>query len=263
MIARLATVIAHRGASADACENSLAALHLAAVQGATCVEIDVQISRDGVPFLHHDERLGRIVEGDERLCELDARELSRRRLRDASGAPSDATLPTLADALDVVLGCKLVLNLEIKPAHGLEARTVEAICSLLACCWPSAARIVLSSFDEGVLDAAKYWLPELPRALITDAVPDDWPARLAALDCRNLHIAEHSFDPRHAADVQSAGHGLYCYTVNEIPRARALLQAGVDGIFTDVPARMLPLVQSFGRQTGRFVGRDRLQNLDP
>ena len=61
--AKLATVIAHRGASGDAPENTIAALALAADHGATCVEIDVSISSDKIPFVHHDDTLDRCTNG--------------------------------------------------------------------------------------------------------------------------------------------------------------------------------------------------------
>ena len=237
--APLAAVIAHRGASGDAPENTLGAIRLAAEQGARCIEIDVSISRDDVPFVHHDDTLDRCTDGRGPLAGHDAAELDRlvadRGLSDWRGEP----LPRLAAAIELCVELGLGMNLEIKPAPGLEARTARAVCPLVERAWPARLPFVFSSFAPAALDATRALLPEAARALLVDAVPADWRARLERHGCRNLHCEGTRLAADTAAAVRDAGAGLYCYTVNDVERARALLGIGVHGVFTDHPGRLL------------------------
>lgn len=235
----LAPVIAHRGASADAPENTLGAIRLAADQGARCIEIDVSISRDDVPFVHHDATLDRCTNGAGRLCDHDAAALDR--LSAANGHPAwqGESLPRLTAVVELCRERQLGLNLEIKPVAGLERRTATAICAALSTQWPEDLPFVFSSFSTEALDAARACWPDAARALLVGPVPDDWEARLVRHACRNLHCAGSGLTAEIARPLITAGVGLYCYTVNDAARARELLAMGVHGVFTDHPGALL------------------------
>ncbi len=245
--ALLAPIIAHRGASGDAPENTLAALSLAADHGASCVEIDVSISADGIPFVHHDNKLDRCTTGQGFLCEHSAAELD---LLDASkGMPGfeGEPLPRLEAVFDLLEARGLGLNLEIKPREGLEAPTVDAIGALVERRWPSHLPLVISSFSRSSLALSRERIPDIPRALLVGAIPDDWQALVETYGCRNIHCDGSSLTPEQARELRLAGLGIYCYTVNEPELAARLL--GIDketgaqgdtataahGIFTDYP----------------------------
>jgi glycerophosphoryl diester phosphodiesterase len=236
--AYLARVIAHRGASGDAPENTLAALSLAADQGASCVEIDVSISADGVPFVHHDDRLERCTTGHGLLCEHHAADLDQ---LDASGGMPDfqgEPLPRLSAVFDLLIARGIGLNLEIKPFKGLEKATVDAICARVERQWPSHLPLVFSSFSRPSLEAAQRRLAEVPRALLVGGIPGNWRSLTETYGCRNVHCDGAVLTPDQARQLREAGLGVYCYTVNDIELARALLQAGAHGIFTDYPQRL-------------------------
>lgn len=236
---RLPQVVAHRGASADAPENTLSALRLAINHGATCVEVDAMISSDGIVFLHHDDKLERCTNGEGYLCASDATTLES---LDASGGNrefSGEALPRLDAAVTLLMEHGIGLNLEIKPTPGLEAETAAAVVSCLQPQWPNELPLVLSSFSKDALSEAKALWPEAPRALITCAVPSDWRESLSALQCTNLHLAAPLLSKDSAQQVKTAGYGLYCYTVNDAAEASALLGMGVDGVFTDKPKLLL------------------------
>ena len=237
--ALLAPVIAHRGASGEAPENTLGAIRLAAAQGARCIEIDVSISRDDVPFVHHDDTLDRCTSGSGRLVERDACDLDALVADKGMDGWLGEPLPRLAAVIDLCVELGLGLNLEIKPLAGLEERTARAICPLVERAWPAALPFVFSSFVPAALEAARVHLPDAARALLVGAVPDDWRARLEHHACRNLHCAGERLTPEAARAVREAGFGLYCYTVNDVERARGLLAIGAHGVFTDHPGRML------------------------
>jgi len=236
---RISRVIAHRGASADAPENTLAALTLAVEQGAKSVEVDAMISSDGVAYLHHDDGLHRCTDGTGYLCSHPSAVLDT---LDASGAHASfkpEPLPRLDAAIALLIDNEIGLNLEIKPTPGLEKETAEAVIKSLKNTWPHALPLVLSSFSKDALETALDLWPEAPRALITCTVPKDWQAQLAALECTNLHMAAPLLTKEDASRIKEAGYGLFCYTVNDVDQAKSLLAMGVDGVFTDKPKMLL------------------------
>lgn len=235
----LAKVIAHRGASADAPENTLAALTLAVDQGARCVEIDVSISSDRVPFVHHDDTLDRCTNGSGLLCEHPADYLEQ---LDASGDMENFAgepLPRLSSVLELLTQRSVGLNLEIKPRKGLESETVEAICSMIETSWPSDLPLVFSSFSHLSLALAKERLPAVARALLVDELPENWQALIDTLACRNIHCNGSTLSAAQACVLADAGLGVYCYTVNAPEAAKTLLNSGVHGVITDYPQLLI------------------------
>jgi len=235
----LAKVIAHRGASGTAPENTLAALAQAADHGATCAEIDVSVSSDHIAFVHHDDRLDRCTSGSGFLTDHTASELDEICASvNWSNFPNEP-LPRLSAVIDLLIEREMSLNLEIKPRSGYEEVTTKATCELLSDHWPKHLGLVLSSFNETALTVAKRVAHALPRALIVGDVPSDWQTKLQLHDAANLHVSASNLTAEQIVDVRQAGYGLYAYTVNDRQRADELLELGIDGIFTDFPQRML------------------------
>lgn len=235
----LSRVIAHRGASADAPENTLSALNLAIQYGAGCVEVDAMISSDGVAFLHHDDGLERCTTGSGYFCAATAAELDA---LDASGKHDGFTgepIPRLSAALELLIAKNTGLNLEIKPTPGLEQPTAAAVVAELKAMWPTHLPLIISSFSKDALEVVQDLMPEAPRALITCAVPPDWESALAKFGCTNFHMAADLLSAADAKAIKAAGYGLYCYTVNDVSQAQHLLNLGVDGVFTDKPKQLL------------------------
>jgi glycerophosphoryl diester phosphodiesterase len=235
----LATVIAHRGASADAPENTIAAFTLAADQGATCVEIDVSISSDKIPFVHHDDTLDRCTNGSGLLCEQSAESLDKldasKGMKSFVGEP----LPRLSRVIELLVRRSIGLNIEVKPRKGLESETVEAICNIIESDWPSDLPLVLSSFNRLALAVAKERLPDVALGFLVDKLPDDWQSLIDAYGCRNIHCDESSLSANQARMLSEAGLGVYCYTVNNPDAAQTLLASGVHGVFTDYPQLLM------------------------
>lgn len=237
--ALLARVIAHRGASGSAPENTLAAISLANDGGATCVELDASISSDNVPFVHHDDRLDRCTNGSGQLCAHDAATLDSLAADAGMSAYSGEPLPRLSAAIALLSDLQMGLNLEIKPSPGLEEQTALAVCDAVRDSWPGDLPLVLSSFSQESLAVARDALPGAARALIVGAVPADWRHQTQMLQCRNLHTAAKHIEEKQAKEITESGLGLYCYTVNEVDEARKLLALGIHGVFTDYPAELI------------------------
>ena len=131
MHAPMPKIIAHRGASGDAPENTLAAIRLAAEHGASWIEIDANISRDGVPVLHHDDGLDRCSNGQGLVIENTWQQLSK---LDSGSWFSETYMNepvcTLDQCLDLAEDLGLSVNIEIKPCSGWELPTTDAIAAV-------------------------------------------------------------------------------------------------------------------------------------
>lgn len=236
--ALLARIIAHRGASGDAPENTLSALSLAADHGASCVEIDVSISADHIPFVHHDDKLERCTNGSGLLCESTAAQLDQLDASKGMQGFNGEPLPRLSAVFDLLEARGMGLNLEIKPRQGLEQETVEAICTLVEKSWPSHLPLVFSSFSRKSLELSRDRLPGIARGLLVGGIPADWQSLMRELDCRNIHCEGNALKPEQATELLAADVGIFCYTINDVDRAQALLNMGVHGIITDFPKRL-------------------------
>lgn len=228
-------LIAHRGGGSAAPENTLAGLRAGHAAGFHGVEFDVMLSADGTPHLIHDDTLERTTNGRGPVCVATDQELAR---LDAgvwhSPAFAGEPVPTLAAAGKLCRQLGLWANVEIKPFPGTESATGCRAAALAAEIWRGAMLPpLLSSFSPEALLAAREVAPQLPRALLVQAVPTDWAARLAALGAQALHCSHKAMTPELAAAVRAAGYGLACYTVNDLDRLQSLWAMGVDGLFTD------------------------------
>lgn len=232
-------VIAHRGASGEAPENTLAAFRLAIQQGARWIETDVCLSADGHAVLFHDEKLGRCSNGSGWLLQKDLAELKK---LDAGSwfdpAFAGEQIPTLGELVALAEQRDIGLNLEIKPVIGREAETVWAISKVLASI-NLHIPVLLSSFNPLALMAARERMPHITRALLTDAIPYDWEARLQRTDCSGLHFCADLAEPALIQDIREHGYEALAYTVNSPDQAVRLQGFGVSAVFTDYPARML------------------------
>ncbi len=175
---------AHRGAGKLAPENTLTAMRVGHAHGYRMVEFDVKLAADNVAFLLHDSTLDRTTSGRGRADALLWRELSR---LDAGGWHSakyaGEMLPTFAAVARWARAHGVACNVEIKPTPGRERETGAAVALDASSLWRDAeVPPLLSSFDEAALEAARDAVPALPRALLFDALPPDWPDRLARLE---------------------------------------------------------------------------------
>ena len=229
--------IAHRGAGKLAPENTLAAFREGARLGFRMFECDVKLSRDGVPFLLHDDTLDRTTNGQGAAAAQDWSALSRLdagawRDRTYAGEPP-ASLEGLARFL---IANDLDVNLELKPNPGQARETGAQVAAAVRRLWAGRARLpLLSSFDPEALRAAAEAAPELPRALLLDRAEPRWPEWVRALGCRAM-VGHHALlDAATVAAWRAAGLHVLSYTVNEGPEARRLLDLGVCGLITDLP----------------------------
>lgn len=228
-------LVAHRGAGKLAPENTLAAMRLGQSHGYRMVEFDVKLSADGVPFLLHDTTLDRTTNGRGRADALPWRELA---LLDAGGwhSPRYAgeTVASLAAIACWARANDILCNIEIKPTEGRERETGAAVALDAAAMWKGAAvPPLLSSFSEVSLAAAREAVPELPRALLTDELPEDWLAKLEALGCVALDARHQTLTIDVVRAARAASKRVLCWTPNDPERVHELAAWGVDSVITD------------------------------
>lgn len=235
---RFPRVVGHRGASADAPENTLAAFRLAAEQGAGAIELDAKLSADGVPVVIHDDTLDRTTDrrGDVRahtlaaLDRLDAGFWFDRRF-------AGEKLPTLEATLKLCLALGLELNIEIKPCPSRAVETAEKVVADVRRFWPADHPApLLSCFDPDGLAAARAADATLPRGFLVDTLDAAAIATARRLDCVALHVRHAALDRAGVAVIKDASLVPVAWTVNQPVRAVELVAWGVASIITDQPA---------------------------
>ncbi len=232
--------LAHRGGGKLAPENTIAGLQCGLDHGFRAVEFDVMLARDGVPVVMHDPYLGRTVPGSGNVFDYDAAELVRMDAGSWFGARFCAEpVPLFTQYVAFCKAHAIWMNIEIKPAPGFDAETGRVVATLtramfgLEIAQDDPMVPLLSSFSQVALACAQQAAPDLPRALLLDAVPADWLAQAKALDAVAIHTSHKHLTPSLARQIKEAGFGLFCYTVNDPGRAREILAWGVDAMCTD------------------------------
>ncbi len=266
------TVVAHRGASAYLPEHTFAAWDRALELGADYIEQDLQITADGVLVVLHDGTLDRTARGPSGACTGPVRARSLAELRRcevstwkvdqlrAAGLDSLARvaaalapqrIPTLEDVLERYgTDGRVRYYIETKNPEESPGMAAELVRVLRAHGLYPTSRddrtVLVQSFSETSLRELATAAPELPLVQLGDAGVEEDPAGEAM-----ARVAEYAigWGPSHrlvtrerVATAQAAGLVVHPYTVNDESRMRELLDAGVDGMFTDLPGRLLELL---------------------
>ena len=237
MSLKLPKIIGHRGCAAYAPENTLEGLHTAADMGVKWVEVDVKLTKDQVPILFHDDTLERTTNGAGKVADIDYADLKQ--LETGSWfAESFAGIkvPTLEEAIDVLLERDLCLNLEIKPCPGREKETAEVALDLLSQIWDEPEKLIISSFSHVSLEVAQDMIEEFPRGLL---LPEEWPENWAEiadyLKVSTFHVNGNTVERTDVETLIDMEKPVLAYTINQPDRARILQSWGVDGFFSDAP----------------------------
>ncbi len=233
-------VIAHRGGGRLAPENTLAALRFGHDYGFIMSEFDVKLSKDNVLIILHDDDVDRTSNGrgpakDLSLNELVALDFGGWHSADYAGEP----MATLGQFARYICENRLLCNIEIKPCPGRETETGHAVAHAVRELWRDAAiPPLISSFSQDSLRAMQQSAPELPRAFLTDILPDDFTQILQTLGCVAINLDQQHLDQRTIERIHAAGYKVCAWTVNDYRRAKDLLGWGCDAIFTDELARI-------------------------
>ncbi len=232
-------VLGHRGASADAPENTLAAFRLALAQGADGVELDVWRCRTGEAVVIHDAETSRVAAAPLRVA---AASLAELRALDVGARAGERfrgeRIPLLEEALAALPGA--VVNVELKSGRprdlALAAAAARAIRAARA-----EERVVVSSFDYRLVVAFRLAAPTVPVGLLFDA---DAPGRLRAwlgvrlLGPAAVHPDRRLVTPERARAWAARGLAVNVWTVDDADEARRLAALGATALITNVPGRI-------------------------
>jgi len=229
-------IIAHRGASVEAPENTLAAFRLAVDLGAHAIELDAKLSADGEIVVMHDDTVDRTTNGHGRVKDIRLNDLKK---LDA-GVNHDGNfhgeqIPTLAEVFDAVDG-QTMINVELtnysSPFDDLPLRVVELIPQ-----YHIEERILFSSFNPIALYRAGRAFPEISRALLISRGSAALWMRgwmlIKGLGCQAVHAALGDINPDFVRQMHNNNLRVQVYTVNGRVDLKRMIEADVDGIFTD------------------------------
>jgi len=235
----MSPIIAHRGASALAPENTLSAFRRAAEIGAKWVEFDVMLAACGEVVVIHDETLDRTTNGTGLVCDYPYDYL---KTLDAGSwfnlAFLGEKIPTLRDVLRVLQDCHLLANIEIKPSKGQEEQTVKNVLEVTKQHWLVNTPVLFSSFSYEVRSFVRKYSPTSLLACLMHEWQEDWQKASDELQCVAIDINHNILNPERIKEIKSTGRLLLSYTIDDPKRARELFSLGVDAVFSNCPAEM-------------------------
>jgi len=230
-------VVAHRGASGHAPENTLAAFRRAVELGATFIETDLQLSRDAHFLAIHDATLDRTTTARGSVQALTLAEL---RELDAGSwfGPQfvGERIPTLEEILDFARESDVAFYLELKPGDAWDSG--HALVGALRDA-QEATSVVVLSFDPATLAGIRQLEPTLMTGFLFDQPYPNAVERALGVGARQLAPRGDLVTPELVAQARRADLQVVTWTINEPAHIRALIAAGVDGIMSDYPDRVV------------------------
>ncbi len=232
-------LFAHRGMSALAPENTLAAFAKCREFGMTWIECDLDVLGDGTVVLSHDDTLDRCSDKTGSLYDLSKADLMN---IDAGSWFSDTyageKIPTIQDFIALVNTHQLHVNLEIKSCPGGAKLTEQLIDGVIAEMQhlDKEREVIVSSFNHDVLVAFKQKCPDVSVACLFDykSFNDDWLTQIKRCQAKYIHLEDKHLTQAVIEKVKAHNVEINVYTVNDIARAETLFAWGVAGVFTDV-----------------------------
>jgi glycerophosphoryl diester phosphodiesterase len=228
-------IIAHRGDSSRALENSTEAVRLALSLPADMIEIDIRKSRDNVLYVMHDKDTGRTADRDINIEQSTSGEIALVRLK--NGEP----IPTLDDVLRLV-GGRVGLNIEIK------SDGAGVVLSRHLFHYRYSGYILVSSFRESEVRSTREVMLDLPLSVIFDAFSlHDLPAYAAQsygiVSLKKKTVNEELIKGCHERKIK-----VYVWTVDEEDEIKKFITWGVDGIYSNKPAVLKRLVEEHSKR---------------
>jgi glycerophosphoryl diester phosphodiesterase len=235
-------VVAHRGASDELPENTIAAFERAIEVGADAVEFDVRLTADRIPVVLHDADVARTTDGAGALRDLSLAEVKRLTIEGGH------EVPTLDEALTTLSG-RIAIDLEIKNIPGEpdftpdEEPVVDATLRALDAA-AFLGPVLISSFNPGSLRRSRHEAPQIPTGLLTEYSVDAVAALTFATAEGHPWVLPFVGQVRAAGDgfaqeVHRAGRALGTWLVDDPAEAIALLRDGLDAVATNDPAAVV------------------------
>ncbi len=238
-------VVAHRGFSGEAPENTLAAFQKAIDSGSDMMELDVHLSKDGEVVVMHDAQLERTTNGQGRIIDHTLQKLKQ---LDAGSKFSPRfigeRIPTLKEALDLAQG-KIGVNIEIK-SGGLEPYPIQDLADRTLREVERAAmlrQVLFSSFNPMALERIRGKSPQAPVALLFHQPWNVLEEITQGKRYSILNLHDHHLTQEKTTLFKKQNIRVNVYTVNSEKRMKEFISWGVDGIITNYPSRLIGILR--------------------
>lgn len=242
-------VIAHRGESGYFPENTMRAFKAAEASGADMIELDVTLSKDYVPVVIHDDTLNRTTNGNGLVREKTFRELQN---LDAgswfSEEFSGEHIPSLEEVCAWLQTNQLKVNIEIKSsAHDQNdsLNSIESQVVRLVTGYGIEERTMISSFSRNILQRVRQKDENVPLALLWESTRENWKEvieLIKSIEGISLNLAKELI-PTEIFYQAKQIYPILAYTVNHLEDMKRMLEAGVNGIFTNYPRELKQILK--------------------
>lgn len=232
-------VMAHRGFSSQAPENTLASFQKAIDYGCPWVELDVQLTADNVPVVIHDQQLERCTSGTGKVCDYTLTEIQQFSAGNWFNPDfAQETIPTLEAVLSLAKANNICVNIELKPYPGDdEALLCKQVAACISTVDINTDQLLFSSFSVSALQQMKKERPDIRRGLLWETMPADAFDILTDLDAFSVHCDYRHLKEPQARAIKEQGYNIYCYTPNNPMDVQSFWIWGVDMMITDMPDR--------------------------
>lgn len=236
-------VYAHRGASGSAPENTMAAFKKAVEMGSHGIECDVQMTKDGRLVICHDEQLDRTTNSKGLIKDKTFEELKSLDAGSWFGKGYEGQrIPLLEELLDLVKKSGIYINIELKNGIVLYEGMEELVISMVKD-FGLQDKTILSSFNHYSLFEVKQKHPEIfTGALYMEGLYHPW-EYLKSISCDCAHPFYMAIKPEIAKGLIEQGYSINTFTVDDPNTAAMLIKAGVEGIITNHPERILEIIK--------------------
>ncbi|WP_088808763.1 MULTISPECIES: glycerophosphodiester phosphodiesterase family protein [unclassified Listeria] len=224
-------IYAHRGSSGTFPENTIPAFQNALLSGCDGVEFDVQLTKDAVPVVIHDEKVDRTTNGTGYVKDMTYKELQALWIKTGGADASTLRVPRLDEVLNVFENSHMRLNIELKTDKFSYTGIEEIV-------WQKTKdnpRIIFSSFNMKTLQNMRALSDSVELAFICYKENEADEALLDAYQIQSLHFSKRAFP------VRKTNRKLRYWTVNQTAEMETFLLAQVAGIFTDFPSDAVQL----------------------
>jgi glycerophosphoryl diester phosphodiesterase len=216
-------LIAHRGASAVAPENTIAAFQAAIDAGADGIEFDVRLARDGVPVVIHDATLSRTAGVRGRVADMSADQLNQ------------FDVPSVAQLFDLFKSNELVLYLELKDK---QIQLVEECCRLVGH-YRLKDRVIFACFEHSVLQTIKKIDPSLKTAALFQPPAAFIIKRAQAIAADGIALHHRLANPRLLEDANRAGFKVAVWTVDDPVWVKRGQEMDIHALITNNPSALI------------------------
>jgi glycerophosphoryl diester phosphodiesterase len=242
--------IAHRGASAKFIENTMPAFRAAVELQADMIELDVHLSKDGIPVVFHNDKIPKKTSnGGDFVKNYTFAELQAIDLEPSSenGTPK-ITIPSLEEVLQFAKG-KISLNIEIKAevvTDNIE-NGVEQKCIQLLEKYGMLDHVLFSSYDMRCIQHIKQLDPGASLAVLySKQLSGNTPAQIVQhYKADAFHCTYHQLSKKWLKNLKTNNIPVLVYTINRPARMKKLIKMGVNGIFTDKPDVLSVIIKKF------------------